>query len=248
MNDTMKICVAVTAAILGLTAPVAALAGPGNCYLRADTGYSWSTNPDASATHVFVSGPVTESTLSNTWFVEAGFGCSWLRHAAVGSIKDAPVVVTTSGLRGEVMLGYHGRRDFHGVPPNPQFPLDPVFTGVTTVTLMGNLYYDFRSFHGLTPYIGAGIGAAFHDMDQVTFHDATLVNILSPQRQTNFAWQLMAGVSREIGNGLLLDVGYRYVDLGDVSASSPAIGHAFNLERLTSHEVKIGLRIPLWLR
>ena len=63
MNDNMKICVAVTAAILGLTAPVAALAGPGNCYLRADTGYSWSTNPDASATHVFVSGPVTESTL-----------------------------------------------------------------------------------------------------------------------------------------------------------------------------------------
>ena len=70
----------------------------------------------------------------------------------------------------------------------------------------------------------------------------------SPQRQTNFAWQLMAGVTREVGNGLLLDVGYRYVDLGDVSASSPGIGHAFNLERLTSHEVKIGLRIPLWLR
>jgi|GEM_PF-5766252 len=230
---------------LGLmAAPAAAHGGLGHCYLRADTGYSWPTNDDASAQQYFVHGPVTQSRFDGTWFVEGGVGCSWLRAAPGGSLKDETVIVTTTGLRGEVTIGYRGRRDFHGLPPNPMLPEDPVFTGVSTVTLMGNLYYDFTRFRGITPYVGVGLGAAFHDVDEVTFHDAN-VNTLPGHRQTEFAWALMAGVSADVGSGVVFDLAYRYIDLGEISSAPPGIGHAFVIDDLSAHEVRAGLRFPL---
>jgi opacity protein-like surface antigen len=247
MNNMVKFGSAALAAIALFAAQAAAHGGLGQCYLRADTGYSWPANDDASADQYFVHGPVTQTTLDGTWFVEAGLGCSWLRQTAVGSIKDEAVVVTSSGLRGEVAVGYRGRRHFHGLPPNPALPEDPVFTGVSTVTLMSNLYYDFANIRNITPYVGAGIGAAFHDVDQVTFRDAN-VTILPAHRQTEFAWQLMAGVSADVGSGILLDLGYRYVDLGSVNSSVPSIGHSLNLDDLAAHEVRVGLRVPLGSR
>jgi opacity protein-like surface antigen len=244
MKTMLKSAPAAVLAIGLYAAPAAAHGGLGQCYLRADTGYSWAADPEASADQYFVHGPVTQITFDSTWFVEAGLGCAWLRTAATGSIKDEAVVVTTTGLRGDVTVGYRGRRDLHGVPPNPILPEDPLFTGVSTVTLMGNVYYDFARFRGITPYIGAGLGAAFHEIDAVTFHDAN-TNILPRHRQTEFAWALMAGFSADVGSGVLLDLGYRYIDLGSVSSAVPAIGHSLELDNLTAHEVRVGLRFPL---
>jgi opacity protein-like surface antigen len=244
MKTMLKSAPAAVLAIGLYAAPATAHGGLGQCYLRADTGYSWVTNDDATAQQYFVTGPVTEVKFDGTWFVEAGLGCSWLRQAAVGSIKDEAVVVTTTGIRGDVTVGYRGRRNFHGVPPNPQLPEDPIFTGVSTVTLMGNAYYDFARFRGITPYIGVGLGVAFHDADHVTFHDAN-VTTLPRHRQTEFAWALMAGFSADVGSGVVFDLGYRYIDLGSVTSAVPSIGHSLEIGDLSSHEVRVGLRFPL---
>ena len=81
---------------------------PGRCYLRADVGYSWSRDPDVSWTVTdpnpgptqwqFVTDRVTDVRVDNSWLGEAGAGCG-----------SGP-----RGIRGEVMLGYHGKRNFDG--------------------------------------------------------------------------------------------------------------------------------------
>ena len=83
----------------------------GSCYLRADVGYSWSRDPDvrwsvtdpdpnSPTAFQFVTDRVTDVRIDNTWLGEVGAGCG-----------SGP-----RGIRGEVMLGYHGKRNFDGTP------------------------------------------------------------------------------------------------------------------------------------
>ena len=76
--------------------------------------------------------------IGNTWLVEGGVGCG-----------SGP-----RGVRGELMLGYHGKRDIDGTPGPWTVPpsVDPLHTSVTTTTLMFNGYYDIaqvRPLHAL---------------------------------------------------------------------------------------------------
>lgn len=75
-----------------------------------------------------------------------------------------------------------------------------------------NVYADLGTYHGLTPYLGAGAGVA-----QLTTSDAKVSIPLQYDgaSQINFAYALMAGVSYDISDSLTLDIGYRYADLGD---------------------------------
>ena len=247
--------------------PVAAAPEParGPCYVRADIGYGWSANGDATATISpidgngqplgIATGRVGGSSLDDSWFGEVGFGCSIVRRSMVGgSIKDAPVEVSTpTGLRGDVTFGFHGSRSFKGVPVSPppppaEVPLppvyDPVHASVRANTLMFNLYYDLAQIHGFTPYVGAGIGMAFIDLKNTTFSNGSIIQ-LGDASETNLAWSLMAGVATDIGRGIMLDVGYRYLNMGDIAVSDPSIGYALKLHDLSEHQVKVGVRIPL---
>ena len=63
---------------------------------------NWTvTDPDPTA-HAcqFVTDAVTGVNIGNTWLVEGGVGCG-----------SGP-----RGMRGEVMLGYHGKRNIDGTP------------------------------------------------------------------------------------------------------------------------------------
>ena len=239
------------------SSPAAAPAA-GQCYVRADVGHGWSVSDHANATITPIgfgsaTGRVQDSSFDDAWFGEVGFGCSFVRQSTMGgSIKDAPVVVSSpSGLRGDITFGFHGDRNFNGIPVNPPPPpalppppIDPVHAKVQANTLMFNLYYDMPSWHGFTPYVGAGIGMAFVDLQGVTFTNGTVVR-LSGQDETNFAWSLMAGVSTDIGRGMKLDVGYRYLNMGDIATGDAAVGYRLRIDDLSEHQVKVGVRIPI---
>ena len=94
--------------------------------------------------------------------------------------------------------------------------------------------------------IGAGIGAAFLDLDDVTFTNGVTVR-LGSANQTNLAWSLMAGVSTDLGRGLKLDVAYRYLHLGDISLANAALGYALQLDDVSEQQLRVGVRVPLWL-
>lgn len=222
---------------------------PRACYFRGDVGYGWSVGDKARGQAMGADiGEITESKFDDSWFGEIGIGCGWSRTSTVGgSIKDAPVeVVSGPGMRADITIGFRGPRDFDGVPPTPPAVIDPVSAKVSGITLMFNGYLDLGNFHGWTPYVGAGIGVAFNEIEDVTFTNGVVVT-LGSRRENSFAWALMAGVARDIGRGVMLDVGYRYIDLGDIGiAGVDNLNRAYSLhiEDLAAHELRVGIRVP----
>ncbi len=73
-----------------------------------------------------------------------------------------------------------------------------------------------------------------------------LTNRIKGDNDLSFAWSLMAGVGYQISDRAILDVGYRYIDLGSISSqrsdSGGFVNPAVKLDDLTAHEVKVGLR------
>ncbi|MCB1504725.1 MAG: porin family protein [Hyphomicrobiaceae bacterium] len=249
-------------------------AGP--CYFRADVGYSWSgasaswpvshdsfdfadadtdgfADGDTNTNGTIDSDEVTSVTqttvegasLENTWLGEVGVGC--------GS--------GSRGLRAEVMLGFRGKRSFEGEPgyydgtlvgqPTGTTPLvdpvDPMHTSLKTTTLMFNAYYDLGKFGRFVPYVGAGIGAAYHQLDDIYFTgNPNLTNHIHGNNDIAFAWSLMAGVGVQLTDRAVLDVGYRYIDTGSITSQRSDTGFNVNpavkFDDLTAHELKVGLR------
>ena len=195
----------------------------------------------------FVTDRVTNVSMENTWLAEAGIGC--------GS--------GSRGFRSEIMLGYRGDRKIDGEPgvydpgPTPGDPTgvvpppnpydDPLHTSIQTYTLMLNVYHDFGNFNRFVPYLGAGIGLAVHDVDEVYFTgNPALTNRIEGNRDVSFAWSVMAGVGYQISDRTILDVGYRYIDMGSVKSgrvdSAGFVNPAVDIDDIAAHEIKVGLR------
>ncbi|MGD9670039.1 MAG: outer membrane protein [Hyphomicrobiaceae bacterium] len=250
---------------------VMASPGAGPCYVRADVGYAWSnasaswpvnngsfdpSTDDANSngiidageiTYTYAGNAVANADLENTWLGEVGVGC--------GS--------GSRGLRAEVMLGFRGKRDFEGEPgvynpgPTPGDPVpgytpppdveDPMHTSLKSYTLMLNAYYDIGKFGRFVPYVGAGIGAAYHQLDDISFTgNPALTNSIHGNNDLSFAWAIMAGVGVQLSDRAILDIGYRYLDTGSITSQRSDTGFNVNpavkFDDLTSHEIKVGLR------
>lgn len=210
-------------------APVPVRAAPGNCYFRGDVGYSLSSDPEVEW---FTAGGNNVRTLDyeNTWLVEGGVGC--------GS--------GSRGIRGEFVFGYRGDRKFDGEPPAAP-PADPMHFNIKSYTAMFNVYKDIGNFRGMVPYVGAGIGVAYNQLDEVYFtQNPLLVNRIEGDDELSFAWSLMAGVGYQIRDNLILDVGYRYIDLGKAESgrvdSAGFVNPRVYVDDLDAHEFKVGLR------
>jgi opacity protein-like surface antigen len=176
---------------------------------------------------------MTAQRLSSGWFAEAGLGC--------GS--------GSRGLRGELMLGLREEKDFGG--DYIDFTGAPVDSHLTTsirsYTTLLNAYYDLGNMNGLVPYVGAGIGFAYHDTDDVL--SDVRPGIQFGEDKLSFAWALMAGFGYQLSDRAILDIGYRYIDLGSARSSHADNGFAWNprleVRDMTAHEFKVGLRYHL---
>lgn len=138
-----------------------------------------------------------------------------------------------NGLRFEGEVAYRqadiGEMTIGGVPIPADFTTD-------SLSVMANVWYDLPVDLGrFQPYVGGGIGLADTELTQngpsvVTFADRV------------FAYQLGAGTSVDLGDGLEAFVQYRYFGADDPSAGF--LGGDFDWN-LASHNVEGGLR--LWL-
>lgn len=83
------------------------------------------------------------------------------------------------------------------------------------LTAMANAYVDLPSVGALTPYLGAGIGAAHVKYDRwntlETCEGCTYQSYKDGLNSTRFAMALMAGTSYDLSDRLKLDIGYRYL-------------------------------------
>ena len=210
-------------------------AGPApsrRCYLRADVGHSWSEEPEIGYANTLGIG-FNDRSYDDAWLAQFGAGCE-LGH----------------GFRGEILATFRGDNDLHVVPA-PAAPNDPIDTEVNSNSLMLNVYYDIANYRGFTPYVGAGIGFAHHDVENVIFSNAGALGN-NPQfgdENYEFAWNVMAGVEKQISPNLSVDVGYRYIDMGDTKSkgldNTGFVNPPVEIDDLTAHEVTVGVRYKI---
>jgi opacity protein-like surface antigen len=189
-------------------------------YLRGDLGYGWNSGgPSASN--------ITRERYSSSYDGTFGFGYKyqWFRadltYDRAGQTKvGATTAVATS---------------------QPQYTAK-----INAQTVLVNGYVDFGTWSGFTPYAGGGVGAAM--LKSVNYVDTTvspsILDVMGQGKHENFAWAAMAGVAYQVAPSWLIDVGYRYISLGNVPSSSGAGTQtaAVVFKSQHSNEARIGVR------
>ncbi|RUU88442.1 MAG: porin family protein [Mesorhizobium sp.] len=113
---------------------------------------------------------------------------------------------------------------------------------MSALLLLANAYVDIGTWHGITPYVGAGIGGARVKWD--TVYDPNTTETNPGASNWRFAYAVMAGASYCLTDKVILDAGYRFSHIQggrmfefDTSSAGPGFDHGFN-----THEVRGGLR------
>jgi len=147
--------------------------------------------------------------------------------------------------------------DFDG-DPGPDWGTNHYTGKKQEILVLANAYYDFNEIHGITPYVGAGIGASYN-----TIYDFVDENVPAAGggwaptgSKLSLAWALHAGASMQVNERLTLDFGYSFVSLGDAQTGpfqnlDPTVGCIANVppdcvpmefKGLYSHDFKVGAR------
>jgi opacity protein-like surface antigen len=209
---------------------------PASWYVRGDYSYSWMDAGELNAAIL----PFGSVSVDNTWALGGGIGYYFGR-----------------GVRGDVTYEWRGDADVHG---SGAFASD---FDVKSSVILANLYYDFRPYERFTPYIGVGLGAAHHRSSGGVFTCAGVCGPYDGGSNWSAAGAVMAGFSFRIDRGghshasikdapvsepgrLHLDVGYRFLYLGDahaggiIAAAVPTPGP--RVDDITAQEIRVGLR------
>lgn len=116
---------------------------------------------------------------------------------------------------------------------------------VSTQRLMLNGYRDFDLGYGISVYGSLGLGVAIISADGWQGDPS---RTFAARTQTNLAYSGGVGVSYAIDKRFTVDLGYRYVDMGNVETSFNTFPNRIGARdeqmtaRLASNEVFIGLR------
>jgi opacity protein-like surface antigen len=109
----------------------------------------------------------------------------------------------------------------------------------TTALLNG--YIDLGTWYRITPYIGGGAGVAYTRVSDYVGTAAPPVPGEPAKNRWNFAWAGMAGAAYPITQNMMVDVGYRYLNVGNLSSGSDAFA-ATTFKDVAAHELRVGLR------
>ncbi len=217
----------------------------GGWYLRGDVGVgalqmnSWRSTLQpfdetgqsfATSGNLFV--PAFAS-IGDTTFAGVGFGYQfnhWFRADITGEYRTEATY--RAGLSGaNILSGWTGFDTYNG--------------GVSTALFMANGYFDLGTWHCITPFVGGGVGIAAHKFAGLTDSGGGVATDATP---TNFAWAVMAGLARNVTPNLKIELGYRYLDMGNINSNPIQClqpqgcwqeRHSFDL---ASQDVRLGLR------
>jgi opacity protein-like surface antigen len=185
-------------------------------YLRGDIGAYWGQLTGAQSVAPF-SDP-TDSSLGK------------------GMTGGLGVGIKTSWLRTDVTIDYASPVKYQGTVAAS----GDTTAKIQATTALVNGYLDLGSWYRVSPYIGAGAGVAYTRVFDYAGPAPPLTGDTS-NKQWNFAWAGMAGIAFAISHNLMMDVGYRYLNIGDVKTGSDALG-AMTFKNVSAHEARVGLR------
>lgn len=226
----------------------------GNLYLR---GYIGFTNQEVDGlSNVLFANP------ERVEFLSSEFDAGGLAGLAIGyEFNDY--------FRADISAEYRMRTRYHGVDRTDSTS-DPaaVWDGTNTYTadkseflIMANGFLDMGTYYGITPYVGAGVGATYTMISN--FVDTGYANIAAGpdagvtnslgyadhDAEWAFAWALHAGLGYEVNDRVTLDFGYRYLHLGDASTTdiiafdgSNNNDNPMGFDGISSHDVTFGFR------
>ena len=121
---------------------------------------------------------------------------------------------------------------------------------LSATTILANAYLDLALLEGITPYLGAGIGAAHERIGAAerlsTAGDGLPAASGLPDggSRTRLAWAAMTGVAIDWSRNLQFDFGYRYVHSGDRTPRFGGPGRLRDAGGAQVHELRVGARFP----
>ncbi|CAI9415873.1 hypothetical protein ANOBCDAF_03577 [Pleomorphomonas sp. T1.2MG-36] len=236
------------------------LAAVGGWYLRGDIGYKLYQAPKGSLGNNRWGGYKNGggAGAADTWPYTTNNYDQMVNEKMLGAL-DVGVGAGykfNDYLRSDVVLDYETPAKFKGSlwcptasPCGGAYETQTV--KIEAYSALANLYADLGNFHGVIPYIGGGIGASYLRTSEIngSAKDATSGKNPDGAGKWNFAWALMAGVEYPISDSLSLDLGYRYLNLGDARSGYVTDGQGvstrMDYKDITAHEVRVGLRYYL---
>ncbi|GAA0776618.1 porin family protein [Roseibium denhamense] len=210
-------------------------AAAGGWYLRGDIAYKVYGDPSGSFNDGLIGDLRFErESIDNAWMIGVGVGYKFTDYLRTDVTLDyeTPAAVKGYAVCGACTGGFSEEG-----------------TDIDVWTVMLNGYIDIGTWHRITPYVGAGIGAAYVRTD-----NTYSINPGSTGRseydgensEWNFAWALMAGASYAVTDNWAIDAGYRYKDLGEAKTvvlnDVGTGGSRIKWEDLTAHEFRLGAR------
>jgi opacity protein-like surface antigen len=240
-------------ALLGAALAAAFLTGASSAGFAADLGYSIKDAPPPAPSgrvwylkgtigagnnevgsmwnEAYASGDFTvgHKDMKSSPFYGIGIGVEhnrWLRFDITGEY------------RGKYLFIGNDRYNNGGACPGSGCGSNSFTADIESWVGLANAYIDLGTWRGLTPYVGGGIGIA-----SVSVLGLEDVNV--PQNgwaygadhtETNFAWALYAGVSYDVTSQFTVDLGYRYLDMGD--AKSGPVTTYLGDEAYSGHELR----------
>ena len=160
-------------------------------------------------------------------------------------------------LRGDISAEYRGRANYHGLGRyNEVFGsgTDEYSAAKSEIVVLANAFIDMGSWNGISPYIGAGIGGSYNTIH--AFQDVNTPNLGVAFGDDDSQWELAyafyAGVGFQVTQNLTMDLGYRYINLGDAQSGDletytgvNTVDNPMVFKDLTSHDVMLGFRYAM---
>jgi opacity protein-like surface antigen len=184
-------------------------------YLRGDLGARWGNLSGAESTAPFADPTDSKLNTGFTASIGGGFKSDWLRT--------------------DVTIDYASALKYQGTVVAP----GDVTAKIQPTTALFNGYIDLGTWYRLTPYIGGGAGVAYTRVSGYSGPDPPFSG--ADKNQWGLAWAAMAGVSYPVSRNMMVDVGYRYLNIGNVKTASDASGD-MTFKNVGAHEVRVGLR------
>ncbi len=136
-------------------------------------------------------------------------------------------------------------------------PGGTLFTGTHSAKLssyvgLANVYFDVLTWHGITPYAGAGVGIANVHLSSAS-ERGTLIDVNAAATpivfnapggtKTNFAWAVTTGISYDLTTDVKLDLSYRYLNIGS-APSQREHGSLFKVSSASigEQDIRLGVR------
>lgn len=208
-------------------------AAVGGWYLRGDVGYAFNHirgvhyETPAGSTLDFGSPKLDDNVT-----LGGGVGYRFSRH-----------------FRADVTADYLFKSNFHGTTSST----GGCGAGVTCVTnedtsarmlsVLANAYVDIGTWHGITPYVGAGVGGTYVDWSNISESGNCASCISNPPGKSDwrFTYAIMAGASLDLTCNLAFDAGYRFRHVNGGAMFDDGFSHGSD-EGFNINEVRGGLR------